>query len=160
MIRLVSQFDNEKVRTSVATPTCGGCCSCCCCCIVSTVAFTAITTRNFVKATEYISEINEDEVKKEKVKFGILGFFFIPVVIVIMIQVIMLRMLPLGVDNELFLPLIFLPGTIIYLMYLNNLVNRYKSIKKRMTQLVIITPILYLIFIIIEAFAWAALTFH
>ncbi|MCL1983569.1 MAG: hypothetical protein FWG53_10875, partial [Clostridiales bacterium] len=47
MVKLISQFDNEKSKLTVATPTCGACCCCCCCCIVSAIIATGVGKRNF-----------------------------------------------------------------------------------------------------------------
>ena len=71
MIKLISQFDNEKTRLSLATPTCcGGCCCCCCCCLVSTIAVGNISARNFGKMVR--EEFPEDDEKIKKAKH--LGF--------------------------------------------------------------------------------------
>ena len=42
MIRLVNQFDDERTRPTVATPSCG-CCCCCCCCLASSISTTSIS---------------------------------------------------------------------------------------------------------------------
>ena len=79
MIKLVSQFDNEKSRISLATPTCcGGCCCCCCCCLISTIATASISARNF---GELVKERYPDDDKKVKSAKRI-GFLY-PVVILI-----------------------------------------------------------------------------
>ena len=39
--RLVTQFDTERTRSTVATPTC---CCCCCCCVGSVLSATALAT--------------------------------------------------------------------------------------------------------------------
>lgn len=41
MKRLVTQFDTERTRSTVATPTC---CCCCCCCVGSVLSATAVAT--------------------------------------------------------------------------------------------------------------------
>ena len=41
MKRLVTQFDTERTRATVATPTC---CCCCCCCVASILTATAVAT--------------------------------------------------------------------------------------------------------------------
>ena len=63
MIKLVTQFDNEKTKLSLATPTCGCCCCCCCCCVVSTFAAASISARNF---GNYVEEQLPNEPKKIK----------------------------------------------------------------------------------------------
>lgn len=71
MIRLITQFDNEKSKLSLATPTCGCCCCCCCCCIVSTFATASISARNF---GNYVAKKLPNEPKKIKTarNFGFL----------------------------------------------------------------------------------------
>ncbi|MBQ6135084.1 MAG: hypothetical protein IJI60_02065 [Bacilli bacterium] len=63
MIKLITQFDNEKTRLSLATPTCGCCCCCCCCCVASTFAAASISARNF---GNYVEEQLPNEPKKIK----------------------------------------------------------------------------------------------
>lgn len=73
MIKLVSQFDNEKTKLSLATPTCGGCCCCsCCCCVVSTFATASISSRNFGYYVE--QDLTNDKEKVNKARK--IGFFF------------------------------------------------------------------------------------
>lgn len=91
MLRLVSQFDNEKMRASVATPTCGPCCSCCCCCIVTTLASSIITSRNLGKIVEkqyQDSGLSIDQVKKKRTTARVLGFFILPIAIGIAIGIL------------------------------------------------------------------------
>ena len=61
MIKLITQFDNEKTKLSLATPTCGCCCCCCCCCVVSTFAAASISARNF---GNYVEKNLPNEPKK------------------------------------------------------------------------------------------------
>ena len=64
MVKLITQFDNEKTKLSLATPTCGACCCCCCCCcIVSTFATASISARNF---GSYVEEKLPNEPEKIK----------------------------------------------------------------------------------------------
>jgi len=69
MIKLITQFDNEKSKLSLATPTCGCCCCCCCCCIVSTFAAASISARNL---GNYVAKKlpNEPQKIKEARKIG------------------------------------------------------------------------------------------
>ena len=93
MLRLVSQFDNEKMRASVATPTCGPCCSCCCCCIVTTLASSIITSRNLGKIVEkqyQDSGLTADQVKEKKTVARVLGFFILPISIGILCGILRL----------------------------------------------------------------------
>ena len=81
MVKLISQFDNEKTEVSLATPTCGGCCCCCCCCLVSTIATGAISARSFGEmATKNFPE-DRKKIRNTKILsflwpiMGIIGFF-------------------------------------------------------------------------------------
>jgi len=80
MLRLVSQFDNEKMRASVATPTCGPCCCCCCCCIVTTLASSIVTARNLGKLVEaQTPNQTPSQIKPSKLQARLLGFFLLPI---------------------------------------------------------------------------------
>ncbi len=82
MLRLVSQFDNEKMRASVATPTCGPCCCCSCCCIVTTLASSIITSRNLGKIVEkqfQDSGLSVRQVKEKRTTARVLGFLILPI---------------------------------------------------------------------------------
>ena len=72
MIKLITQFDNEKSKLSLATPTCGCCCCCCCCCVVSTFAAASISARNF---GNYVEKNLPNETKKIKTA-RTFGFWF------------------------------------------------------------------------------------
>ena len=80
MIKLVSQFDNENSRPSLATPTCAGCCCCCCCCLITTVAAASISARNFAN---FVEERLPNDTEKIEVarRFG----FFQPIGFIITI---------------------------------------------------------------------------
>lgn len=83
MIKLTSQFDEQNMRASVATPTCGPCCSCCCCCVISTIAVSAITARSVGRAVEkkYTKESTDKKyIKKQKSKYKLLGIFMFPII--------------------------------------------------------------------------------
>lgn len=71
MIKLVSQFDNEKTKMSLATPTCGACCCCCCCCVVSTITSVSISARCF---GDYVAKEEKKEIKNIK-DARLLGYF-------------------------------------------------------------------------------------
>ena len=86
MIKLITQFDNEKTKLSLATPTCGCCCCCCCCCIISTFAAAGVSARNF---GDYVEKKLPNEPKKIKLARGF-GF-----------------VLPLGLIAILFLTLLY-----------------------------------------------------
>ena len=53
MLRLVSQFDNEKARVSVATPTC------CCSCIITALSSSIFTARSLGKLVEEQQQSSE-----------------------------------------------------------------------------------------------------
>ena len=72
MIKLITQFDNEKSKLSLATPTCGCCSCCCCCCVVSTFAAASISARNF---GNYVEKKLPNEPKKIKTA-RTFGFWF------------------------------------------------------------------------------------
>ena len=72
MIKLITQFDNEKSKLSLATPTCGCCSCCCCCCVVSTFAAASISARNF---GNYVEKNLPNEPKKIKTA-RTFGFWF------------------------------------------------------------------------------------
>lgn len=42
MKSLPTQFDDDKLASTVATPTCGGCCCCCCCCLATSLTSSAL----------------------------------------------------------------------------------------------------------------------
>lgn len=82
MIKLITQFDNEKTRLSLATPTCGGCCCCCCCCIVSTFAAASISARNF---GNYVEEKLPNE--PQKIKYARRTGFWLPIGLLIVLGI-------------------------------------------------------------------------
>ena len=67
MIKLVSQFDNERSKVSLATPTCAGCCCCCCCCLTSIITVSSLSARNFGRIT-HDTTISRQERSKEVTK--------------------------------------------------------------------------------------------
>ena len=52
MKRLVTQFDDRRMRATVATPTCCCCCCCCAATIVSVTAATVLNTHELAAQTE------------------------------------------------------------------------------------------------------------
>lgn len=76
MKRLVTQFDDTRTRTTIATPTCGGCCCCCCCCVASTLAVSSVTALNVGGLTA------ENKIEPNvSVGYTILGFLALPLAI-------------------------------------------------------------------------------
>lgn len=53
MIRLVTQFDDNRVRATAATPTCAACCSCCCCCVTTALSSATLTGLSFGRLTAH-----------------------------------------------------------------------------------------------------------
>ena len=76
MIKLVSQFDNENSKLSLATPTCGACCCCCCCCIITTIVTASISGRNFGR---YLAKLDKEKTKQKyivpKIILRFIGYF-------------------------------------------------------------------------------------
>ena len=81
MIKLVSQFDNENSKLSLATPTCGACCCCCCCCIITTLVTASISQRNF---GQYLAKLDEEKTNQKsivsKIILRLIGYFIYVVV--------------------------------------------------------------------------------
>jgi len=67
MIRLVSQFDNERTRTSLATPTCAGCC-CSCCCFVNTIILAPIANKALKSAMNMIYDNENKKIAENDMK--------------------------------------------------------------------------------------------
>lgn len=82
MIRLVSQFDNEKMRATVTTPMAGSCCCsscCCCCCVVSTLGSSIVTARNLGKLVEKQTITSTPRIRKmSKIEAYICGALLLP----------------------------------------------------------------------------------
>lgn len=81
MLRLVSQFDNSKIRASVATPTCRCSSCCCCCCVVTTLTSSIITARNLGKLadTQVSNAPFSAQTKISKLQAHLMGFFLLPI---------------------------------------------------------------------------------
>lgn len=81
MLRLITQFDNARSRTSLATPTCGPCCSCCCCCIITMISASVITSRNLGKSAQSLQQQTpqaQQSSKANKVWPYVLGALLVP----------------------------------------------------------------------------------
>ncbi len=126
MIKLITQFDNEKTKLSLATPTCGGCCCCCCCCIVSTFATASISARNF---GDYVAEELPNEPKKIKQarRFG----FWLPIGLLISlgigVQPILVIWSLLFENYELSIPIVLITIAYLFIMVLDS---KYIKIKQ------------------------------
>ena len=133
MIKLVTQFDNEKSRLSLATPTWGGCCCCCCCCIISTFAAASISARNFG---------NHDEKKlpdkPKKIKFARLIGFFLPLGLLVTLALSLLACSEIDL-NGLYLAI---PAGILYLFVMNKILKNKLDKLPGITSRVIISTIL------------------
>lgn len=83
MLRLISQFDNEKIRVSSSTPSCTACCSCCCCsCLISTLAISHLSGRslsNLIKRQQLKETTSLTQSKETKTAY--LFGFFMPVIL-------------------------------------------------------------------------------
>lgn len=156
MIKLISQFDNEKMRSSVATPTCGPCCSCCCCCVVTTLASSIITARNFSKAVENMQqgekegtsndrlvEIENTNLRLRKKMAFLAGFFLFPIAFLAGI-IFLFGEKPL---MSIFLFLGIFGGGLYF----------FKDKYKLSTKKVVLIFILTLVAFVVEIVAWPAL---
>ncbi len=102
MIKLITQFDNEKSKLSLATPTCGCCSCCCCCCVISTFATTSISARNF---GNYVAKTLPDEPKKIRAArrfgfwfpFGLLASLGLGLWLVKMMNLNIFILIPIGI---------------------------------------------------------------
>ncbi len=82
MLRLISQFDNEKIRVSSSTPTCGACCCCCCSCLISTLTISHLSGRNLsnlVKKQQLEETESSNQTKETRTAY--LFGFFMPVIL-------------------------------------------------------------------------------
>lgn len=149
MLRLVSQFDNSKIRASVATPTCGGCCCCCCCCVVTTLASSIITARNLGKlADTQVSNVpSSTQTKSSKLQARLMGFFLLPISIGAGFLVLFY-----GGEN------LILAGSIIVVIFALGLYmfkNKFGLSVKTATSIFILT----IIGLVLEFFAWLFILF-
>ncbi len=133
MIKLVTQFDNEKSRLSLATPTCGACCCCCCCCIISTFAAASISARNFGNHVE-----KKLPNKPKKIKFARLIGFFLPLGLLVTLALSLLACSEIDL-NGLYLAI---PAGILYLFIMNKILKNKLNKLPGITSRVIISTIL------------------
>ena len=153
MIKLISQFDNEKMRVSVATPTCGCCSSCCCCCIVSTITTSIITSRNFGKVVEEEYEYKDEsyeEVRSKKIEAYLLGALLIPLVVASIILYFLADV------NK---AVSFLLG-ISYLIWLITFIQKHEGFRIRIILVTILTIIVFLALAYAEIFIWITFIFN
>jgi hypothetical protein len=157
MIKLVTQFDNEKSKIALATPTCGACCGCCscCCCLISTLAVSAFSARSFALLTRN-NEIppedvgNLDNEPPERDKLASFIFFFIPALTVTMFATLFmfLRDLRYGFDGTYFG--VFMVCALIWAGLFFILIKRNHS-KKKIIILSIISAIILAGLVVAEA---------
>lgn len=141
MIRLITQFDSENARISLATPTCGCCCSCCCCCcIVSTITTASISARNF---ESYVDREMPSEPQKAK-RARSIGFWF-PIGLVL----IAIMFIPFADYSNLNIQAILIPSLIIYLCIITSLLNTQGNLFGIILRVVGIS-ILLCVFVVLE----------
>lgn len=133
MIKLITQFDNEKSRLSLATPTCGACCCCCCCCVISTFAAASISARNFGNHVE-----EKIPNKPKKIKFARLIGFFLPLGLLVTLALTLLLCSELDLNG---IYLTILTG-ILYLFIMTKILKNKVNNLPGITSRVIISTIL------------------
>ena len=133
MIKLVTQFDNEKTKLSLATPTCGCCCCCCCCCIVSTIATASISARNFAN---YVEKELSNEPKKIMAarRFG----FLFPLGLLVSV-LIGFRHNFYGYSDEFALPIIM---GIIYLLIVTYIIKKTIKLPGMISRIILFTALM------------------
>jgi hypothetical protein len=89
VIRLVTQFDRPSARPAVATPTCccAGCC-CCCSCIVTVAGSSIYTAVNAQSIRRSALQHAPEAVRWESPFPGLLGFFALPLAVLVMALVV------------------------------------------------------------------------
>lgn len=92
MIKLVSQFDNEKSELSLATPTCGCCSCCCCCCIITTLSAANISARYFTSSALKVLPKEPEKIKKARVygfwfPMGLVASFFLGILLNVFLKI-------------------------------------------------------------------------
>ncbi|MEI6222354.1 MAG: hypothetical protein WCP97_06330 [bacterium] len=161
MLRLVTQFDNEKMRASVATPTCGPCCSCCCCCVVTTLSSSIITSRNLGKLVEKQGQekhISEVELITNKNAAYYVGCIVFPTSVVLVLltyitagQLLLLILTPI---------LRILPTPIvIYLLFVASYCALFLLIRSRLKykisyKYIFFSALITVLLLFIEAYFW------
>lgn len=153
MIRLVSQFDNEKARMSLATPTCGCCCSCCCCCcIVSTVVTASISARSFGELVYKTTDSNEKDIKSAR-KFGYIYPMVVCLMALAIVNILIAPILGVNYDSSIVLPIIYLVLVCIF----TSLFNLGFSTKKGTFIRMLVFPLVFVALIVADIYL--AITF-
>ena len=152
MLKLVTQFDDNRAKPSLATPTC----CCCCCCLITTAVSSIITARNAINAVKI--QHNEGKIKDEQLVaskwiYGMLGFFALPFAIFLVILLAFLL-----ISNDVYPEEVM----VVYLIVLP--IAAYISIflflryKLRLSILsIILTISLSLVFLVVEFYIWLRL---
>jgi hypothetical protein len=174
MIKLVTQFDNEKSRMALATPTCGACSCCCCCCLISTLAVSAVSARCFaryslahddkvlpgVKPRSLEERTGENALPKEnpieppKIKSHALAsfiFFFMPALTVLIFVTLFMFLRELNYGFNLISFIVFAICSVIWTELFLLLAKRGYS-KKRVIILSIISAAILAVLFVAEIF--------
>ena len=138
MVKLVSQFDNEKTKLSLATPTCG--CCCCCCCIIASITTASVSGRNF---GNYVEKELPDEPDKAKLARN-LGFWQMIGLSVAFISVwYILSSLSFGAINFVF----YLLAGLLYLFFTTSFINKQIKISNIALRVALFTILGCILFI-------------
>ena len=155
MLKLVTQFDDNRAKPSLATPTC----CCCCCCIVTTAVSSIITARNVINAVKI--QHNEGKIKDEKLVaskwiYGTLGFFALPLVILLGVSLAIRWATSTAIDYISDEAMAFYVIVISIAAYIS--VFGFLRYKLRLSRLsIILTISLSLVFLVVEFFIWVGL---
>ena len=144
MLRLVSQFDNEKARVSVATPTC---CCCCCCCIVTTLTSSIFTSMSLGKVAAKQQPSSEQQSSKmlRVVRYSVYGFLLLPIVLGVAFLINLLQDTLFIYNNYVFIvPILIWVGGL-YLFH-----RKYGLSWVKMCLIFFLTPIA----LVVEFFIW------
>ncbi len=118
MKKLKTQFDQNSLRPSLATPSC--CCSCCCSCVISTITTSVLTSRSLYKTTMLNKQENFLISKEKKIFYTLLGVFLWP----FMVALFLVLLITTSHSDALFLFSFLIPVTVYGLLLY--------SIKKRL----------------------------
>lgn len=72
MKALITQFDNKRLSSTVATPTCSSSCCCCCCCLATTLSSTSLLTQQ-------VSEETKKNQVPHRMLLSVLAALYIPI---------------------------------------------------------------------------------
>ena len=75
MLKLVTQFDDFRMKPHIAAQGCCCCCCCCCCCVVTTLTTSVLTCRHVAHA---LSARPSEDIGKKPLKYKLIAFFAFP----------------------------------------------------------------------------------